>query len=116
MAMGLAVLSLWWQAGTQGVAVAATSPPTQEVVRARLIELVSADGRVVAQLHTDQEGGANLRLRDGRGEVRVKLGATGEGAGLILMSGGTEPAVWLQSSRRDGAIRILRDGQLRDMP
>lgn len=97
-------------AGVLPLAPLVAPASTYEVVRARLIELVAEDGKVVAQLHTADDGGANLRMRDGRGEVRVKLGATTEGAGLILMNGSTEPAVSLAAFGDEPTVTLARPG------
>ncbi len=84
--------------GFVSLAKAQAPAQVQEVLRAKLIELVSASGQVVAQLHVGEDGGGNLRLSNGSGSVRVKLGATPDGAGLILMDSHTEPAVLLSAS------------------
>src|SRR5688572_25132159 len=83
----------------------------QEVLRARLIELVSANGQVVAQLHPGEDGGGNLRLRNGTGTVRVKLGATPDGSGLILMDNRTEPAVRLSASTDGTSLMLAQQGK-----
>ena len=64
-----------------------------ETVRAKAIELVDQQGRVRAQLNVEPNGEAVFRLRDARGEIRVKLGADGAGSGLILLDGATEPRI-----------------------
>ncbi|MFZ1324576.1 MAG: hypothetical protein WAT67_00890 [Candidatus Contendobacter sp.] len=89
----------------------ATTHTTHEVIRAKLIELVSADGRIVGQLHTAEDGSANLRLRNGSGEVRVKLGASENGAGLILMDGATQPGVWLTAAASGTALTLADPGK-----
>lgn len=107
----LLALHLFYLAGGGAPAVAQAPAPVPEVLRARLIELVSAQGRVVAQLHAGEDGGGNLRLRDGSGTVRVKLGATPDGAGLILMDGRTEPAIHLASSRSGTRLTLAQQGR-----
>jgi len=67
----------------------------QAVVRAQAIELVDKKGQVVGQLHVGEDGGGNLRLRSGDGMVRVKLGGTADGSGMLLFDKEAEPAVWL---------------------
>jgi hypothetical protein len=64
-----------------------------ETLRARAIELVDQQGRVRGQMNVEPNGEAVLRLRDAKGEIRVKLGADGEGSGLILLDGATEPRI-----------------------
>ena len=90
---------------------AAASEVASDVIRARLIELVATDGRVVGQLHTSEDGSGNLRLRGGNGEVRVKLGATKDGSGLILMDKNTEPAVWLEAQSQGTTLTLAQSGK-----
>jgi hypothetical protein len=81
-------------------AIAIAQPATEAgIVRAKLFELVAENGQVVAQLHAGEDGGGNLRLRSGSGTVRVKLGATSDGSGLILMDEHANPAIHFGSSK-----------------
>lgn len=107
----LLALHLFYLAGGAAPAVAQAPAPVPEVLRARLIELVSAQGLVVAQLHAGEDGGGNLRLRDGSGTVRVKLGATPDGAGLILMDGRPEPAIRLSSAKAGTSLTLAQQGR-----
>jgi hypothetical protein len=69
------------------------------VLRAQAIELVDKKGQVVAQLHTGEDGGGNLRLRSGDGVVRVKLGGTADGSGFLLFDKEAEPPYrWQRTS------------------
>lgn len=92
-------------------AVAQTAVPVHEVLRARQIDVVAANGQVVAQLYTADDGAGNLRLRSGSGEVRVKLGATADGAGLILMNQNTEPAAWLSVASAQTSLKLTERGK-----
>jgi hypothetical protein len=105
--------NLAYQAGLISPAEAASPPQVQEVIRARLIELVAPDGKVVGQLHTSEDGSANLRLRSGSGEVRVKLGASKDGSGLVLMDNNTEPAVALYAQIGGGIATLAEGGKSR---
>ena len=85
-----------------------------ETVRARAIELVDQQGRVRAQLNVEPNGEAVFRLRDAKGEIRVKLGADGEGSGLILLDGATEPRIHMLA--KDSGISVTltnKNGQRR---
>jgi hypothetical protein len=81
-----------------------------ETVRARAIELVDQHGRVRAQLNVESNGEAVLRLRDAKGEVRVKLGADGEGSGLILLDGATEPRIQLLAKNSGTSVTLTSQG------
>jgi|SRR5690606_30545760 len=84
--------------------------PVQEVVRAKLIDLVAEDGQVVAQLYADKEGGGELRLRSADGSLRVKLGATADGSGLVLMNDESDSALWAIASRSGTSVTLV-DGK-----
>lgn len=81
------------------------------VLRAHEIELVDNQGKTVAQLHVGEDGGGNLRLRSGDGIVRVKLGGTAEGSGLVLMDKEAEPAVWLVANESGTSITLAEKGK-----
>lgn len=81
------------------------------VVRAQALELVNAQGQVVAQLYTGDDGGGNLRLRSGDGVVRVKLGATTDGSGLLLLDRNVEPAIVLGSGEDGTSLTLAQQGR-----
>lgn len=89
---------------------AAPTNPTDtvapSVVRAQAIELVDAAGNVRAQLYLGTDGAGNLRLRNAKGEVRVKLGAQDDGAGLLFLDKNTEPAVQLKTGQADTSLTL----------
>jgi hypothetical protein len=85
--------------------------PTPAVLRAQVIELVDTQGRVIAQLHRGEDGGGTLRLRSGDGTVRVKLGATADGSGLLLFDTEIEPAVWLATNTSGTSVTLAEKGK-----
>jgi hypothetical protein len=109
--VGVNVLLAAALAGQAGRASAAGEPGT---VRARAIELVDDDGRLRAQLNVEANGEAVFRLRDSNGEIRVKLGAGGDGSGLLLLDGATEPAIHMLARKSGTSVTLIsRDGQRR---
>jgi hypothetical protein len=88
------------------------------IVRASAIELVDQAGVVRAQLMVTPDGGETLlRMRDAKGEVRVKLGAGEDGSGLMLADQSTEPGLHILAKRgattlsltdTNGARRVIR--------
>jgi hypothetical protein len=98
----LALALMWTSAQSQ------SPPPVQDVIRARLIELVNDNGDVVGQLFLGEGGSGQIRLRNGSGDVRVKLGPStdGAGAGLVLMDANTEPAVILRAEAEGGTLTL----------
>jgi hypothetical protein len=89
-------------------AAAQTEP---DVVRARAIELVDSRGRVRAQLNVESSGEVVFRLRDSTGTIRVKLGASEDGSGLLLANEVTEPGVHILANRRATSVTVQRGGQ-----
>jgi hypothetical protein len=89
-------------------AAAQTAP---DVVRARAIELVDGRGRVRAQLNLESSGEVVLRLRDSAGTIRVKLGASEDGSGLLLANEATEPGVHIVANRRATSVTVQRGDQ-----
>ena len=89
----------------QGNSIA--SPPTPRVVRAQAIELVDEGGQVRAALTVESNGETVFRLRDAKGTIRVKLGASEDGSALLLIDGSTEPGAHILS-RRTGTTFTLK--------
>lgn len=85
--------------------------PVPTVLRAHAIELVDKAGTVVAQLYVGEDGGGNIRLRSADGTVRVKLGATKNGSGLLLLDKDTEPAVTLGSGQAGTSLTLAERGK-----
>ena len=86
------------------------------VLRGDAIELVDRDGQVRAAMTVESNGEAVLRLRDAKGTIRVKLGASEEGSALLLLDGSTEPGVHVLS-RRTGTTFTMKgpDGHMREI-
>ena len=104
------VLVVFWL--FQDRSAAAQTP--MDVVRARTIELVDNRGRVRAQLNVESSGEVVFRLRDSAGTIRVKLGASEDGSGLLLANEATEPGVHIIANRRATSVTVQR-GQLRQV-
>jgi hypothetical protein len=80
------------------------------VLRARAVELVDDRGVVRAQLDVESSGEVVLRLRDAGGTIRVKLGASAEGSGLVLLDDAAEPGIHMLATRA-GTSLTLKKGQ-----
>jgi hypothetical protein len=82
-------------------------PAVPDVVQAHELQLVNADGDVVGQLYTGEDGSGQLRLRDADGIVRVKLGVGQDGgAGLVLFNGDAQPEPGVTAGSGDDGSRI----------
>lgn len=75
------------------------------VLRAQRVELVDARGQVRASLEVAGDSEAVLRLRDSSGAIRVKIGGSTEGSGLVLYDDSTEPGVQVVARTRTTATR-----------
>ena|SRR5688572_5014045 len=82
-------------------------------LRARAIELVDERGRVRAQLNVESNGETVFRLRDSTGEIRVKLGAGGDGSGFLLLDGSTEPGIHMLAKSSGTSVTLTGKGQRR---
>jgi hypothetical protein len=95
-----------------GSAVHVAEPAVERsVLRAQAFELVDKQGKVVAQMHVGEDGGGNIRLRSGDGMVRVKLGASTDGSGLILFDTEASPAVHLAANRSGTSATLAQKGK-----
>ena len=78
-----------------------------DVLRVRAFELIDENGRVRAQLNIDETNGEVIfRLRDEKETIRVKLGASEEGSGLLLINDRTEPGVHLLARQDDTSLTL----------
>ncbi len=68
-------------------------------VRARALELIDERGTVRGQWTVESDGEVVLRLRDEQGAIRVKLGASAGGSGLLLLDETTAPGVQMIARR-----------------
>ena len=82
-----------------------------EIVRARVIEMVDENGQTRGQLKVETGGEAVFRLRDARGAIRVKLGASDDGAGLLLLDNETNPAVHLLAKPGKTSLTLAEKGK-----
>ena len=90
-------LVLWTLFFTQQRASAAQA--IEPILRARTLELVDAHGRVRSRLSVESDGEVIFRLFDQSGTIRVKLGASESGSGLLLADETTEPGVHILARR-----------------
>ena len=96
---------------------AAPSPASNDVLRGRALEIVDEQGRVRAsiELHpaaVHQPTGklypetVILRLADGNGRPEVKLAATADGAGLLLLGATDDTQVKLGANHGECSLML----------
>jgi hypothetical protein len=101
------------------VTIVQTRPVTAQsvapVLRGRAMELLDEHGQVRAQLTVEPNNNeAVFRLRDSKGTIRVKIGASEDGSALLLLNETTEPGVHILSKRSEVSMTLkARDGRLR---
>jgi len=97
----------------------AQSPSTAQqdilpMVRTRAFELVDENGKARAQINVEKTGEVVFRLRDAKGTIRSKFGASESGSGLSMMDDRTEATVQIRSNQAGGnMILIDREGRER---
>lgn len=78
---------------------AAAGQAVEPVLRVRTLELVDGHGRVRSRLNVESDGEVIFRLFDQTGTIRVKLGASESGSGLLLEDETTAPGVQILARR-----------------
>ncbi|HYG23477.1 MAG TPA: hypothetical protein VEH04_11890 [Verrucomicrobiae bacterium] len=79
----------------------------QSIVRARAIELVDDQGRVRASLNVETNGEAVFRLRDARETIRVKIAASQDGSGLVLLDNLTNPGLHALTKNGNTTVTLM---------
>jgi hypothetical protein len=75
-------------------------------------ELRDGQGRIRARFNIEPEGEAVLRMLDAEGRIRVKLGASSQGSGLVLLNAATEPGAQILAKGGSGSMKLRnQDGK-----
>ena len=78
-----------------------------EVLRVRAFQLVDENGEVRAQLNVDGTNGEVIfRMMDQEGTIRVKMGASEDGSGLVLLNELTAPGVHILAQQGNTSLTI----------
>lgn len=81
-------------------------------LRGRAFELVDEQGAVRASIKVEPGGEAVLRLLDQKGVLRIKLGTSTEGSGLVLLNSDTNLGVQILANSSGSSITLKnKDGQ-----
>ncbi|HET6946652.1 MAG TPA: hypothetical protein VFJ45_02440, partial [bacterium] len=73
------------------------------LVQTRVLEIVDDRGVVRSQIKVEADGGVLLRMFDQAGTIRVKLGGSRDGSGLVLADETTEIGVHVLARRNPTA-------------
>jgi hypothetical protein len=82
-----------------------TAQTVAPILRGRAFELVDERGQVRSRFNVESDGEVVLRLLDKNGTIRVKLGASEDGSGLVLADEATEPGIHIIARRTGTAER-----------
>src|SRR5262245_56939881 len=85
---------------------AAIAQAVSPLIRARAIELVDDRGTDCCPAQRGAGRRGCLRLRDATGTIRVKIGASEEGSGLVLLDEATEPGVHMIARRAGTSVTL----------
>jgi hypothetical protein len=77
------------------------------IIRARAIELIDANGQSRALLNIETNGETVFRLRDAKGTIRVKLGASEGGSGLLLLDDATNPGLHALAKKSGTTVTLF---------
>ena len=78
-------------------------------------ELVDKNGQQRASIRAEADGEVVLRLRDANGTIRVKLGGSQNGSGLVLLNDSTNVGI-IALAKKDGTTLtvINKEGKKRE--
>jgi ribosomal protein L15E len=85
------------------------------VLRVRTLELVDRQGQARAQITVERSGEVVFRMRDQRGQVRVKLGASRTGSGLLLLNEATEPGIQALAGEQATSLSLQRGSERNEL-
>ena len=78
-------------------------------------ELIDQSGKQRASIKVEDDGEIVFRLRDGNGNIRVKLGGGDEGSGLVLLDGETNPGVHVLAKKSGSTLTVMdADGRKKE--
>lgn len=109
-AMNLALLGWLTLTASHTVSGQADPAAVQPVLRANTIELVDTGGVVRAHLLVTEDGETLLRMRDANGHVRVKLGASEDGSGMLLANRDAQPGLHVLAKRGATSLTLTDSG------
>src|SRR5262245_27524420 len=69
-------------------------------------DLVDAAGKQRASIKVEEGGEVVFRMRDQKGEIRLKMGAGQNGSGIVLLDENTEPGVHMLAKKTGSNITV----------
>lgn len=82
----------------------------------REFELVDKTNTTRASVKVEETGEVVFRMRDGKGTIRVKIGAGEDGSGMVLLDQNTNPGIHALSGTTGIKFTITdKDGKKREL-
>lgn len=89
---------------------------TFQKITVQEFELVDKTGQVRANIVAYPEGEVVFRLKDTKGSVRVKLGASEDGSGLVMLNNSTEVGIHALVKTKGSSISVVNsDGKKQEI-
>ena len=79
---------------------------TFDKISVREFELVDKNGQQRVSIRVEPEGEVVFRMRDKSGAIRVKLGASESGSGLVLLDQQTNPAIHALAKENAASLTV----------
>lgn len=89
---------------------------TFDKIRVKEFELVDNVGTTRAAIKVEPDGEVIMRLRDKNGAIKVKIGASEDGSGLVLLNNSTELGIQALVKRTGTKLVMMdKDGKKREL-
>jgi len=86
---------------------ARTSTEQFNKISVREFELVDDKGKERLTIKIEDSNELVFRMRDSDGTIRIKLGASETGSGLVLLDGATNPAIHALAGKDGGTLTLM---------
>lgn len=84
-------------------------------ISVREFELVDKDNKRRVSIKVEESGEVVFRMLDNKETIRVKLGASTEGAGLVMLNDNTDPGVHVLAKKGGSSLTLLgKDGKKKE--
>lgn len=77
------------------------------VIKGKSLELTDEKGTKRASIKVEPNGEVVFRLHNTKGEVRVKIGASDEGSGIVLLNDSTNPGIQALAKHSGGTLTLF---------
>ena len=83
-------------------------------ISVREFELLDKDGKKRSSIKVEDSGEMVFRMMDNTGTIRIKLGASQEGSGFVLLDDQTNPGIHALAQKKGTSFTLIdKDGKKR---